>query len=98
MSTRSLMNLDPDPQVTRVMGHSELTDLKLADLPTSKLIGSHELLGVVATSNPDASNAEVRLRVMPGQSSYVYATPTSDEVAVILPGDGTAPERHNIVL
>ena len=49
MSTRSLLNLDPDPQVTRVTGHSELTDLKLADLPTSKLIGSRELLGVVAS-------------------------------------------------
>ena len=51
MSTRSLMNLDLDPQVTRVTGHSKLTDLKLADLPTSKLIGSRELLGVVATSS-----------------------------------------------
>ena len=52
MSTRSLLNLDLDPHVTRVTGHSELTDLKLADLPTSKLIGSRELLGVVATSSP----------------------------------------------
>src|SRR5207237_10358391 len=49
MSTRSLLNLNLDPQVTRVTGHSDLTDLKLADLPTSKLIGSHELLGVVSS-------------------------------------------------
>src|SRR4051794_40634408 len=31
---------------------------------------------------PDAPNAEVRLRVMPGQVSHIYANPTSDEVAV----------------
>ena len=54
MSTRSLLNLDPDPQVTRVTGHSELTDLKLTDLPTSKLIGSRELLGVVASPSRGA--------------------------------------------
>ena len=51
MSTHNLLNLDPDPQVTHVMGHSELTDLKLTDLPTSKLIGSHELLRVMASPN-----------------------------------------------
>ena len=55
MSTHNLLNLDLDLQVTRVTGHSELTDLKLtdlklADLPMSKLIGSCELLGVVAIS------------------------------------------------
>ena len=32
------------------------------------------------------------------QSSYVYAAPTSDEIAVILPGDGTAPDRRDIIL
>ena len=53
MSTHNLLNLDLDPQVTRVTGHSELTDLKLADLPTSKLIGSRELLGVVASPSRD---------------------------------------------
>jgi len=47
---------------------------------------------------PDAPEAVVRLRVLPGQQSTVYAGPTSDEVAVILPGDGTSPERRDIVL
>jgi len=47
---------------------------------------------------PDSPDAEVRLRVMPGQVSRVYDVPTSDEVAVVLPGDGTAPERRDIIL
>ena len=57
-STCGLLNLDPDPQVTRVTGHSKLTDLKLADLPTSKLIGSRELLGVVASPNPSPDEGQ----------------------------------------
>src|SRR4051794_20581848 len=52
----------------------------------------------ILRSFPDAPNAEVRLRVMPGQVSRVYDAPSSDEVAVILPGDGSAPERRDIVL
>ena len=44
---------------------------------------------------PDAPNAEVKLRVTPG-ASRVYDLPTLDEVAVILPEDGTAPERRDI--
>ena len=51
----------------------------------------------VLRSYPDAPNAEVRLRVMPGQSR-AYNSPSSDEVAVILPGDGTAADRRDIVL
>src|SRR4051794_32956455 len=43
---------------------------------------------------PDAPDAVVRLRVMPGRTSGVYASPVSDEVAVILPGDGTVPEHR----
>jgi hypothetical protein len=39
---------------------------------------------------PDASDANIRLRVMPGQDQRRYNLPSSDEVAVILPGDGTA--------
>jgi hypothetical protein len=42
---------------------------------------------------PDALDASVKLRVMPGQTSHQYTLPTSDELAVILPGDGTAPQR-----
>jgi hypothetical protein len=47
---------------------------------------------------PDTPDTAVTLRVLPGQSSKVYTRPTSDEVAVILPGDGTAPDRRDIVL
>ena len=47
---------------------------------------------------PDAPNAEVRLRVLPHPTSRAYDIPTSDEVAVILPGDGSAPERRDIIL
>jgi hypothetical protein len=35
---------------------------------------------------------------MPGQDQRRYNLPSSDDVAVILLGDGTAPERRNIVL
>ena len=44
---------------------------------------------------PDAC---IRLCVMPGQDNRRYNLPSSDEVAVILPGDGTASERRDIVL
>jgi len=47
---------------------------------------------------PNTPDAVVRLHILPGQASSVYASPTSDEVAVILPGDGTAPERRDVVL
>lgn len=40
----------------------------------------------------------IRLRIMPGQDQRRYNLPTSDEVAAILPGDGTAPERRDIIL
>lgn len=41
---------------------------------------------------PDVSDANIRLRIMPGQDQRRYNLPSSDEVAAILPGDGTAPE------
>ena len=47
---------------------------------------------------PDVTDACVRLCVMPGQDQRRYNLPTSDEVAVILLGDGTAAERHDNVL
>ena len=47
---------------------------------------------------PDNSDANIRLRVLPGQDRRRYNLPCSDEVAVILPSDGTAPERRDIVL
>ncbi|KAH9955993.1 hypothetical protein BC827DRAFT_819539 [Russula dissimulans] len=49
----------------------------------------------ILRDHSDAPDAVIRLRVMPGQSSGAYAAPTSDEVAVILPGDGQHP---NVVI
>ena len=40
---------------------------------------------------PDNSDADIQLCVMPGQNRRHYNLPMSDEVAVILPDDGTAP-------
>ena len=47
---------------------------------------------------PHDSDAHIRLRVMPGQDRRRYNLPSTDEVAVILPGDGTAPQRRDIIL
>ena len=47
---------------------------------------------------PDNSDAVIRLRIEPGQDRRRYNLPTSDEIAVILPGDGTAPQRRDIIL
>ena len=55
---------------------------------------AHEIL----QQYPDSSDADIRIRVMPGHDQRRYNLPTCDEVAVILPGDGTAPERRDIVL
>ncbi len=52
----------------------------------------------VLRDHPDVPDVSVQFRVMPGQTSYQYSLPTSDEVAVILPSDGTAPERRDILL
>ncbi len=46
----------------------------------------------------DVSDASIRLRVMPGQDKRRYNLSSTDEVAVILPGDGTSPDRQDIVL
>jgi len=43
-------------------------------------------------------DAQIRLRIMPGYDQRRHNMLTSDEVAVILPGDCTAPERRDIVL
>ena len=47
---------------------------------------------------PDEADASVRLRVMPGHDQRQYNLPNSDEIAVVLPGDSTAPDRWDIVL
>ncbi|KAF7334120.1 ATP-dependent DNA helicase [Mycena venus] len=46
----------------------------------------------------DVEEAEVRLRVMPGQDHRRYNLPNADEVAVILPGDGSANDNRDIIL
>jgi hypothetical protein len=52
----------------------------------------------ILQNNPDVSDANIRLRIMPSQDQRRYNLPASNEVAAILPGDGTAPERRDIVL
>ena len=47
---------------------------------------------------PDESDASIHFHVMPGQDQRRYNLPTSDEVGVILSGDGTVPERRDIIL
>ena len=46
---------------------------------------------------PYKLDTNIHLRVLPGQDQQWYNLPTSDKVAVILPGDGIAPEQHNII-
>jgi len=35
---------------------------------------------------------------MPGQDQRRYNIPMSEEVGIVLPGDGTAPERRDVIL
>lgn len=44
----------------------------------------------VLSEHGPVQDAEIRLRVMPGQDQRRYNLPTTDEVAMILPGDGLA--------
>lgn len=46
----------------------------------------------------DAEDVTVRLRVLPGQDRRRYNLPSADEVAVILPGDGSRGEARDILL
>ncbi|KAJ7673753.1 hypothetical protein DFH06DRAFT_1035878, partial [Mycena polygramma] len=55
---------------------------------------AHEILEEMG----DVEEAEVRLRVMPGQDRRRYNLPTAEEVAVILPGDGSAGDGRDIIL
>jgi len=52
----------------------------------------------ILDQNRNTPDVVVTLQMMPGQTSTVYAAPTSDEVAAILPGDGTALQRRDILL
>jgi hypothetical protein len=46
----------------------------------------------------DVEDAAVRLRVLPGTECRRYNLPTGEEVAVILPGDGSASDGQDIIL
>jgi hypothetical protein len=46
----------------------------------------------------DVEDTEVRLRVLPGNDRRRYNLPTAEEVAVILPGDGSAGDGRDIIL
>ncbi|KAJ7308651.1 hypothetical protein DFH08DRAFT_636270, partial [Mycena albidolilacea] len=46
----------------------------------------------------DMDNPMVRLRVLPGDDRRRYNLPTADEVAVVLPGDGSEGNRCDIIL
>lgn len=46
----------------------------------------------------DVKDVSVRLRVMPGQDRRRYNLPSADEVAVILPGDGSQSDKRDIIL
>jgi len=61
---------------------------------TNKFKHSYKLL----KQYPDDSDANIWLCIMPGQDQWLYNLSTSDKVAVILPGDGTAPYRQDIIL
>ena len=52
----------------------------------------------VLCEHENTTDITVRLRMMPGQDRRRYNLPVANEVAVILPGDGSSPDRRDIVL
>ncbi|KAJ7447432.1 hypothetical protein FB451DRAFT_941263, partial [Mycena latifolia] len=46
----------------------------------------------------EVQDAEVRLRVLPGNDRRRYNLPTAEEVAVVLPGDGSEGDGRDIIL
>ena len=52
----------------------------------------------ILCEHEDATDVTVHLRMMPGQDRRRYNLLVADEVAVILPGDGSSPDRRDIVL
>ncbi|KZP30624.1 hypothetical protein FIBSPDRAFT_777376, partial [Athelia psychrophila] len=52
----------------------------------------------ILREHEDATDVTVRLRMMPGQDRRRYNLPVADEVAVILPGDGSSADRRDIIL
>ena len=55
---------------------------------------AHEVL----KDYPDSRDISVALRVMPGNDRRRYNLPSANEVAMILPGDGSATDPRDIVL
>jgi hypothetical protein len=53
---------------------------------------------ILREHDDDVEDAEVRLRVIPGNDRRRYNLPTADEVAVILPGDGSSGNGRDIIL
>lgn len=52
----------------------------------------------ILREHEDATDVTVHLRMMPGQDRRRYNLLVADEVAVILPGDESSPDRRDIVL
>ncbi|KAJ3817348.1 hypothetical protein F5880DRAFT_1451014, partial [Lentinula raphanica] len=52
----------------------------------------------VLQQHPDIPNLSVSLQVMPGQDRRRYNLPTADEVAAIIPGDGTQVVDHRDIV
>ncbi|KAF7350019.1 ATP-dependent DNA helicase [Mycena venus] len=46
----------------------------------------------------EVEDAEIRLRVIPGNDRRRYNLPTAEEVAVVLPGDGSSGDGRDIIL
>jgi hypothetical protein len=55
---------------------------------------AHEIL----SEEHNVRTVNIRLRVMPGNDRRRYNLPTADEVAVILPGDGVAQDKRDVIL
>lgn len=53
---------------------------------------------VLAELGNNVEDAEVRLRVIPGNDRRRYNLPTAEEVAVVLPGDGSSGDGRDIIL
>lgn len=53
---------------------------------------------VLQEQDEDAQDVEIRLHVGPGRDPRRYNLPTSDDIAVILPGDGASMDSRDIIL
>ncbi|KAF8984062.1 hypothetical protein BDQ17DRAFT_1393890 [Cyathus striatus] len=82
------------PWVFRIQG--QLSHYSSALCPDRNQIPSYAQL---YTSNyPDAINAEIQFRVTPGLNKHLYNLPSVNEVAMILPGDGSTTDYRDIIV